>query len=395
MPRINRFASLPSVLPSSLPPSNDNSPKKKRRKQSILDLLAFPAPANYDSGNVERHGKSTDGDYKNIPSSKERVENALWMFKKSVLTPYEDDPVADNLKEEVSKFMAEQVEKGLVEEEMNALKIEVIVHIAKEKKAIDTFKVLRIFGKTVISYADIVTDVLVLLEFMLKNKAMAIIQGISLGLSLLIQCIWSLALGQPLWVGVLGLIGMKPLLEAWRNAVHAKPFPKQRLGNEFMLMLSRMIEVLAEAIPQSLIQTVALLLYPDQRSYLQFVSLLASFLTTGFMVATADRDLDTNQQRRENEPVFYGYAKKNSYVQIVSSVVCFTCYKAAKMLSLALLISSAPPAYSAGLLVLEYFVILLWRKKYGNWRFYPRGTDAVNLSRKFFFFFSEPIYCST
>merc|ERR1711981_394514 len=136
--------------------------------------------------------------------------------------------------------------------------------------------------------------------------------------------------------------------------------------------ISRMIEVIFEAIPQSLIQTVALLLYPHQRSYVQFISLFASFLTTGFMVATADRDNDTNKILRQLDPMIRGYAKINCYPQIVSSIVCFTCYKAAKMFSLALLIASAPPLYTVGLLALEFSIILLWRMKYNNWRWYSR-----------------------
>merc|ERR1711981_1002790 len=177
---------------------------------SILDLLAFPAPDVHNNNSRERRGRSfLDKDYKNVSSSEERVEKALWMFRRDVLTPYEDDPEAvDNLKEEVKKFMEEQVQKGLSDEEVNTLKIEAIVKLVDEKKEIDTFKVLRVFGKTAISYADIVTDVLVLLEFMAKNKVMAIIQGISLGFSMFAQCLWSLVMGQPSWMGLLGLVGM-------------------------------------------------------------------------------------------------------------------------------------------------------------------------------------------
>ena len=382
MSRFNRISSVPSVLPSSLPPPRDQPKKKKRRrKQSILDLLAFPAIDDRNNSREQRGRSFLGKDYKNISSSGERVEKALWMFKRDVLTPYEDDPeAADNLKEEVKKFMDEQVQKGLSEEEANNLKIEAIVKLVEEKKEIDTFKVLRVFGKTAISYADIATDGLVFLEFMAKNKAMAIVQGISLGSSLLVQCFMSFIFGQPAWVALLGLVGMKPLLEAWRDAVQAKPFPKQKVGNETTLVISRFTEVVTEAIPQSLIQTVALLLYPEQRSYLQFVSLFATFLTTGFLVATADRDIDTNKKMRQNEPRLNGYGEINCYPQIVSSIVCFTCYKAAKMFSLALLIASAHPKYTIGLLAIECFVFFLWRRAYRNWRSYVRGADGRMLS---------------
>ena len=379
MPRLNRFASVPSVLPSSLPPSSSDQKPKKRRKQSILDLLAFPDAADHNDSREQRGESFRDTEYKNLSSSEDRVSKAMWAFKRDVLTPYEDDPEASNLKEEVKKFMEEQTKKGLSDEEINELKIEAIVKVVEEKKEIDTFKVLRVFGKTLISYADTATDVLVLFEFMAKNRTMAIIQGVSLGFCMLMQFLVSFVFLQPIWMGLLGLVGMKPLLEAWRDAVQAKPFPTQKVGNELMLMLSRVIEVAFEAIPQSVIQTVALLLYPDQRSYLQFISLFASFLTTGFMVATADRDFDTNKTKRQRDPPLYGYAKINCYPQIASSIICFTCYAAAKIFTLALLIASAPPTYTIGLLAMEYVAILLWRKKYENWRFYARGADGIVL----------------
>ena len=378
MPRVNRFASVPSVLPSSLPPSSSDQKPKKRRKQSILDLLAFPDAADHNDSREQRGESFRDTEYKNLSSSEDRVSKAMWAFKRDVLTPYEDDPEASNLKEEVKKFMEEQTKKGLSDEEINELKIEAIVKVVEEKKEIDTFKVLRVFGKTVISYADIATDVLVLFEFMSKNKAMAIIQGTSLGFSMLMQCFISLVMGQPIWVGLLGLVGMKPILEAWRDAIDAKPFPSQKTGNDSMLMFSRMTEVVFESIPQSLVQTTALLVYPDQRSYLQFISLFASFLTTGFMVVTADREQDTDSKSRRNESALVGYALINSTTQIVSSIVCFTCYKTAKMFSLALLIASSLSAkYCVGLLLIEHCALSLVRLGLKNLRIWVRDADGL------------------
>jgi len=40
-----------------------------------------------------------------------------------------------------------------------------------------------------------------------------------------------------------GFIGMKPMLEAWRDAMEAKPYPGQKEGNDFMLGLTRFIEM--------------------------------------------------------------------------------------------------------------------------------------------------------
>jgi hypothetical protein len=103
------------------------------------------------------------------------------------------------------------------------------------------------------SYADFITDVLVWVQLLKKwqdnvYRGLAIAQGVSIGFSLLCQCVGSLALGQPLWVGLAGLIGLKPLIEGYRDAVDSKPYPNQKLSNEAMLFLSRITEVAAEAI---------------------------------------------------------------------------------------------------------------------------------------------------
>ena len=157
------------------------------------------------------------------------------------------------------------------------------------------------------SYLDITTDILVFLEFIHTNPSIAYVQGGSLAFALVMHAFFSLAFGQPLWVATLGLIGMKPLVEAWRDATDAKPFPGQKIGNDGLLVISRCNEVIAEAIPQSLIQCYALFVYPEQRTFLQFFSLTASFATTGFTVASADRDFDKSKFRRRTEPELYGY----------------------------------------------------------------------------------------
>ncbi|GMH54626.1 hypothetical protein TrRE_jg11973 [Triparma retinervis] len=174
---------------------------------------------------------------------------------------------------------------------------------------------------------------------------------------------------------------MKPAIESWRDATRAKPFPKQKVNNEQMLMFSRMTEVVFEAIPQSLLQTLAVLQYKDQRTSLQFVSLLTSFLTTGFAVASADREIDTSKYRRKSEPLLFGYVPKtDARKQLYASISSFTLYKAVKVFSVAILIVSTSFRYAIILLILEWLGILAWRKSYENWRMYERGLDGVGFS---------------
>ena len=59
-----------------------------------------------------------------------------------------------------------------------------------------------------------------------------------------------------------GLLGLKPALETLRDLLDAKPFPKQVLANEVMLMITRVVELVFESSPETLIQAVALLATP-------------------------------------------------------------------------------------------------------------------------------------
>ena len=102
---------------------------------------------------------SIDKDHNNMPSE-QRIKKALWLFKRDVLTPYEDDQTADNqsLKEEVNKFMEEQVKKGLSEAEARDLQIEAIVKLDEEGTVDGGEKSVRpplaIAGQRVISHRE-------------------------------------------------------------------------------------------------------------------------------------------------------------------------------------------------------------------------------------------------
>ena len=92
-------------------------------------------------------------------------------------------------------------------------------------------------------YVDMGTDIATMVKYVPLNPSIAIAQGVILGVSFFVQFLSSVGLGQPLWVGLVGLIGMKPMLEAWRDAMDAKPFPGQKVWNDFMLGLTRFIEM--------------------------------------------------------------------------------------------------------------------------------------------------------
>ncbi|GMH91757.1 hypothetical protein TL16_g12147 [Triparma laevis f. inornata] len=304
-------------LPAILP-KNDGIPK--RRRTSIFDLLVSQPDTTELSQTT-----SFRQDYRALKTTEERIEKAVQVFRKDVLEPFLEDPEAENIFQEFDSFVSAQVAKGLTPAEADKLKGALVNAMAVDIKEVDHFK--------------------------------------------------------PLWVVLLGLVGMKPALESFRDATRATPFPTQKMSNDQMLFTSRITEVITEAIPQAVVQTLVLLQYPDQRTSLQFVSLFTSFLTTGFVVASADKEFDTSKHRRKQDPLLFGYVPKDSaHRQMVASVSFFTLYMFVKVFSLCLLIASSSFRYAVGLLTLEYFAILAWRKSYGNWRFFQRGVDGVGFS---------------
>jgi hypothetical protein len=79
--------------------------------------------------------------------------------------------------------------------------------------------------------------------FVARQPFVAAVLGGVLAFSFVLQCATSLALGQPLWIGLTGLIGMKPAIEAWRDATGAGPFKGQNLDNSQMMFICRGTEM--------------------------------------------------------------------------------------------------------------------------------------------------------
>ena len=125
-----------------------------------------------------------------------------------------------------------------------------------------------------------------------------------------------------------------------------------------------MTEVTFEAIPQSIIQTMTLLLTPpDDRSSLQYISLFSSVLTTAITAALADKELDISKYYRKDEPHLFGYvAKEFATKQLTAFITCLTSYGTAKTLSVAIFFTSVPSSIiSCGWFGMEYLGFLAWR----------------------------------
>ena len=64
---------------------------------------------------------------------------------------------------------------------------------------------------------------------------------------------------------LVGLLGLKPVAETVRDLLEMPPIPGQAMPNANTLWFTRIVELVFEASPESLIQTVALLATPAEQ----------------------------------------------------------------------------------------------------------------------------------
>ena len=187
---------------------------------------------------------SRSQDYTRFATSDERVAAAFKVYKRDVLDKHgSPESTLEFDRNTIRDFMLTQGTLGLTDAELFTLRDEIEYQQVVEKKEANPHKTFWLFLKTTLGYVDLGTDVATMVNYATLNPSIAKAQGGILVISLSCQFLTSVGLGQPFWVGVVGVIGMKPMLEAWRDAMDAKPFPGQKQGNDFMLTLTRFIEM--------------------------------------------------------------------------------------------------------------------------------------------------------
>lgn len=83
------------------------------------------------------------------------------------------------------------------------------------------------------------------------------------------------------------------------------------------------VEMFAESIPGAAIQMVAIATKGGPVAFAAWASLIISALTTGFTASTVSYDFDTDPDRRERMPEFYGYVpNKAAYRTVVFISMC-------------------------------------------------------------------------
>ena len=174
----------------------------------------------------------------------------------------------------------------------------------------------RLVGGLVVSYVDILSDLLVAVQFMntpgLEHYSSWTFA--SLGIMVAMHAVQTIVLqpGKGMWREVLfALVGVKPIVETWRVLTGAPQQASHKFPPELILGLSRFTEVLCESLPQAALQAFVYLQTPEPTP-LQRVSLLGSVAAAGYILAMVDYDMDTSAQYRNSEPSLYGMVPTRS-----------------------------------------------------------------------------------
>jgi hypothetical protein len=220
----------------------------------------------------------------------------------------------------------------------------------------------RVTFGAVTSMTDLLTDVYVTYMFW-RNKKYGYFKAslaslvASIGLQMLVVWVQNRKLGMKRVVRELIpiLLGYKPAVDAYRVATGVKQEVGTALDPMFEMTAMKVFEMFAEAIPGVIIQLMAIATSDKKVGTTAWLSVAVSAITTGFASATLSYDWDTNPDRREEAPYFYGYIPAKASKRTIVFV------------SMLLL--------SAGMLLIRCTTIVLLALIGGSWAFLYIGAE--------------------
>jgi hypothetical protein len=193
----------------------------------------------------DHNDPSFDCDYRKLPTSEKRVAAATRSYQLVILNQYAKwHSTAEFNEGIIPAFMGMQREKGLSNEEIESLFLRIAHSHLLEQMDYDPHRIVILILEAGFLLLDLCTDVALLSHYSMTLPTIAVIQGCMMSFSYFLQCFVSLWCAQPLWVGLLGLIGTRPLVEAMREAIDADPFPGQKLDNKHFRFLCKLLVIL-------------------------------------------------------------------------------------------------------------------------------------------------------
>jgi hypothetical protein len=221
---------------------------------------------------------------------------------------------------------------------------------------------MRVTVGAVTSMTDLLTDLYVTHKFWSDKKYgyfKASLASLVLSIGIQMLAIWfqnrKLGMLRVLreWFPI--LIGFKPAVDAYRVATGAKQEVGAAIDPMVEMTFMKGIEMFAEAIPGVIIQLMAIVTSDKDVGTTAWLSVAVSAITTGFASATICYDYDTNPDKREESPDFYGYipAKASKRTVVFVSTLLL----------------------SAGILLIRCTTIVLLGLMGSSWAFLYIGAD--------------------
>jgi hypothetical protein len=186
---------------------------------------------------------------------------------------------------------------------------------------------VRLFLGAFLSMADMATDIVAITKFLRHShygfaKSLIIMISINMVIQLMIVFFQHRKKGARtlLLEASLTLTCVAPGVQAYRVARGHEQQAKETLDPKNMLMCSKVTELCFEAVPGLVLQFYAFLTLPTSSAF-ALVSISTSASLVAFNVSVIFFDMDTNANRREFNPLFWGVFPADS----ISRTLAFFC----------------------------------------------------------------------
>ncbi|GMI43721.1 hypothetical protein TrCOL_g13532 [Triparma columacea] len=194
----------------------------------------------------------------------------------------------------------------------------------------------KLFFAALLSIGDMLTDIMMIVQYF-RTRSMWGYAWASLGslfTNLTLQALlsftqnrakpWKRQLREQFYVWSL----VKPGVDAWRVASGAAQERGQMVNAQYELTANKSTELVAEAIPGTLIQLSALLMSESKPTRRALFSFAFCILTAAFTSAITSWDWDLDKENRKKQRQFYGYIPSNvKGLTVVMGVVAALQYE--------------------------------------------------------------------
>ncbi len=212
---------------------------------------------------------------------------------------------------------------------------------------------MRVAVGSILSLSDLLTDILCLFSFaeggstFYTNALIIMLIG-----SIFLQVVLCAVQNSKLGIGVIAreslaaVFGVKLVLDSYRVATVTTKQPGKIMSPLHELTCSKVIEVVVESIPATILQIHSILNAIElnrQLDLMAFTSCCVSIACTGYISASLSYEMDVEPAARRRRPDFYGYVRDESnfrfalifFMWLLSSAHC-----ASKALTIVLLVES-------------------------------------------------------